>query len=278
MDNIRSLFFKTLISSIAVSVVIGVLVALFGAYERGGKIFATSLTITIAAFSMFVNGIFFEKLIGKILPYAGFILTPVCAIICIAYIWDGVDEEPLGTALTLLGANFFMFPMAIFAERRGARIVPILGVIATLIASAYMILMIWDFRSDNQLTEKIAMTAWTMALTCFYLSLVLLIRLKERFEWSRTAVTIVAWAAFALGAYIIWFEPQGKPIAEWIGRAGIIISIFIAALTVLIPIFHFIDRPEKLVGANAIEEIDAEIERLRGEIERLEAKKASLSA
>lgn len=276
MDNLRSTFLKVLISSIAISVVIGVIVVLFGSYEQGGKIFLTSLTVTVAAFSMFLNGIFFEKLLGKILPYAGFILTPLCALLCIAYIWDGIEEKPLLTVLVILGADFFMLPFAIFAERKSGRIIPIVGAIATLITAGYLILMIWDFRSDNDFNEKVAATAWALAITCFYLSLMLLVNLASKFRWSLIAVQIVSWAAFALGAYVIWFEPQGEVWQEWLGRLAIILSIFIAALTVLIPIFHFISRGEVTKPEDSIERIDAEIERLKAKIEALENEKQEL--
>lgn len=276
MEKLRGIFFKVLIVSIAVSVAIGVAVALFGAYQRGGRVFLTSLTITIAAVSMFVNGILLEKLIGKILPYVGFALTPICAVLCIALVWDGVDEEPVVTALTLLAANFFMLPFAIYHKKRGGLTLPILGVAATVVSAGYIILMFWDIRSENLVWEKIALTAWALAIVSFYLALILLVRLGRRFEWSRMAVSVSAWAAFALLAFVFWFVPRGTTLPEWAGRAAIIISIFIAALTVLIPVFYFLDR-FKTSSTGSIQQIDAEIEKLKLEIEKLESKKTELA-
>jgi hypothetical protein len=90
------------------------------------------------------------------------------------------------------------------------------------------------------------------------------------------AVSVSAWAAFALLAFVFWFVPRGTTLPEWAGRAAIIISIFIAALTVLIPVFYFLDR-FKTSSTGSIQQIDAEIEKLKLEIEKLESKKTELA-
>jgi hypothetical protein len=141
-----------------------------------------------------------------------------------------------------------------------------------------LILLIWDFRSDNWLNEKIFFTSYALAVTCFYLSLMLLVRLLPVFRWTLIAVQIVAWAAFIVASIFIWFEPSAQStFGEFLGKTGIILMIFIAALTVLIPVFHFVSRG-RLGGENdSVEKIDEEIAGLKAKIEELESRKLKLT-
>jgi hypothetical protein len=70
--------------------------------------------------------------------------------------------------------------------------------------------------------------------------------------------------------YLIWTEPDEPE--QLIIRVIGVLSILIAAITVMTPVFH------KLSAGDAeVAEIDAEIEKLKARIEQLEDKKANLA-
>jgi hypothetical protein len=283
--NLKKTFLYLLIASVCLSVVIGILVVLFGTQEQGSRIFLTSLTITVASFSLFLNGIFFERLLGKILPFAGFIITPVCAALCIVHIWEMSNEfRPLATAAILLAANFALYPLAFYRERKGALIIPLLGFLSTLAVTAFVLSMIWDFGTPSETVTRLFYTVYLLALACFYLSLILRVNLAPAFRWSQVATQIVVWLLFGCSAAFIRIsEPLAEtPVEVMLTRAIIILSILVTAFTVLTPVFYFLGSfavktgAGKTGGLKTAAEADREIEGLKFRIAELEEFKARL--
>jgi hypothetical protein len=278
--NLKKTFLYALIASVCLSVVIGILVVLFGTQEQGSRIFLTSLTITVASFSLFLNGIFFERLLGKILPFAGFIITPVCAALCIAHVWEMSNTpRPLATASVLLTANFALYPLAFYHEKKGALIIPLLGFLSTLAVTAFVLSMIWDRETSNETVTRLFYTVYLLALACFYLSFILRVNLSPAFRWSQAATQIVVWLLFSCSAIFVWIS---KPLAEtlvevMLTRSIIILSILVTAFTVLTPVFYFLGSfAVKIGGLKTIAETDREIEELKFRIAELEEFKTRL--
>jgi hypothetical protein len=67
----------------------------------------------------------------------------------------------------------------------------------------------------------------------------------------------------------MWAEPEGSGDLVW--RTLGVLSILLAAVTVMTPVFH------KLSSRDNAESIDLQIERLRDQITALEKQKAELS-
>lgn len=276
--NIRKIFLYAFIGSILASALLGIIVTLTGTYDRNSQILLTALTITTASFSMFLNGIFFERMFGKILPAIGFLLTGIAAVLCIGTIWsDEANYKPLATIIVLLFANFFLFPFAFYYEESKRKLLPVIGSAATIIAALLSVRAIWEF-SKSHFLERTFFVAVVIAVACFYLSLIFLITLSKRYAWTMKAVQITVWTLVGILLWLIIFEPNLQETAqEIVTRVLVILSIIIAALTVMIPIFYRLSRaeldpPEKIT----VEEIEKRIARHKSEIENLEKMKKSI--
>jgi hypothetical protein len=110
------------------------------------------------------------------------------------------------------------------------------------------------------------MSASVLALGCALISLLSLATLDRRFIWSRIAAHVAVWTLTVLLLIIFWAEidPSQNILARTMG----VLSIVIAALTVVTPVFHYLSS----AGDNAAK-IDAEIERLKARIAKLEEQK-----
>lgn len=227
---------------------------------------------------MFLNGIFFERMFGKILPAIGFILAGLAAVLCIGTIWnDDFNYRPLATIIVLLFANFFLFPFAFYYEETKRTFLPLAGSIFTIIAALLSVRAIWQL-PPNKFLERLFFVAVVFAIACFYLSLIFLITLSKKYAWSIKAVQFAVWILVAISLWLIIFEPQlRETTGEIVSRLMIILSIIIAALTVMIPIFYRLSRaelppPEKIT----VEEIEEKIARHKKEIEMLEKMKKNI--
>lgn len=276
--NIKKIFLYTFIASISISAFLGIIATLTGTVEQNSRILLTALTITTASFSMFLNGIFFERMFGKILPAVGFILTGIAAILCVGTIWaDEFNYRPLATIIVLLFANFFLFPFAFYYEESKKPILPLVGSIFTIIAALLSVRAIWAL-PPNKFLERLFFVSVVFAITCFYLSLIFLITLSKRYVWAIKAVQVTVWILVTILLWLIVFEPQLQGTTEEIvSRVLVILAIIIAALTVMIPIFFRLSRaelepPEKIT----IEEIEEKIARHKSQIESLEKMKKNV--
>lgn len=276
--DLKKIFLYIFIGSISLSALLGIAVTLTGTVQQNSRILLTALTITTASFSMFLNGIFFERMFGKILPAVGFILTGIAALLCIGTIWsDSVNYRPLATIIVLLFANFLLFPFAFYYEESKRKILPFAGAGFTIIAALLSVRAIWEF-APNENLRKLFFVALTISIACFYLALIFLITLSKRYAWAMKAVQIAVGALVSLLVWMIIFEPDlSEAFGEIVSRLLVILSIIIAALTVMIPIFYRLSRaeletPEKIT----VEEIEEKIARHKAQIERLEKMKKNI--
>jgi uncharacterized small protein (DUF1192 family) len=129
------------------------------------------------------------------------------------------------------------------------------------------IIMIWQGPIKDDTFVKTLMSATLLSVACSHVSLLSIARLDRRFAWSRVAVYLAVSCLTAFLLYVIWFVHDP---GELVGRIIGVLSIIVAALTVVTPIFH------KLSSEGAkVEEIEARIQKLKAEIANLEKQKAS---
>ncbi|MEQ1644890.1 MAG: hypothetical protein ABL959_15685, partial [Pyrinomonadaceae bacterium] len=131
-------------------------------------------------------------------------------------------------------------------------------------------LIIWNVMDESEIFIKCTATVTLLALSCAHLSLLSLARLDRRFAWTRVAAFVFIAALDAILLFLMWVEPEGT--SDIVSRTIGILSILIASVTVITPVFH------KLSGSESkITEIDAEIVALRAKLAELEARRAVLS-
>ncbi len=213
--NLKRVFLYLLITSVAVSALLGIGVILFGNFgELEVRVLMTTLTVTVTSILGLACGAYFETGRGRNLPLAGIVLS---------------------------------------------------------LASALMVfLIIWNVLDDNDRFIKATLTVVMLAVSCSHLSLLSIARLDRRFAWSRIAAFVFVAVLDAILLYILWFEPTSD--SDVVSRIIGVLSILIASITVITPVFHKLSA-----GGIQIADIDAEILGLQAKITELEAKKAELA-
>jgi uncharacterized membrane protein YoaK (UPF0700 family) len=131
------------------------------------------------------------------------------------------------------------------------------------------IYLIWAGDRGVDAVWKSAATASLLATSFALVCLVSLATLDKRFLWSRYLIYVAVTLLSAILLYILWFEPESS--SDLVARIIAVLSIVIAALTVMTPVFHKLSQKE-----TGVAEIDAEIEKLRARIAELEQKRADL--
>lgn len=184
-----------------------------------------------------------------------------------------LETRILLTTFTITVASILGLACGANLELKRGRILPIVGIFFSITGAFLCMVMIWKAESDAITLGKLTLTAVMIATLCAHLSLISMAWLDTRFKWSYYVVMAADFILTAILLIILWFEPEssGDMTARIIG----VLSIVIAALTIMTPVFHKLSvKPE---SGNELENIDAEIATLRGRIEELERRKAALA-
>jgi len=173
------------------------------------------------------------------------------------------------TTLTVTVTSILGLACGAYLESRRGRAVPIAGIALSIAAALMTFLIIWNVYDRSETFIKATGSVTLLALCCSHLSLLSLARLDKRFAWSQMLAFVAVWLLATILLYLIWFEPAGE--SDLIFRMIGILSIVIAAVTVMTPVFHKLSAKENGVAA-----IDAEIEGMKSRIEELEREKAGM--
>ncbi|MCU0239660.1 MAG: hypothetical protein MUC29_09475 [Pyrinomonadaceae bacterium] len=213
--NVKKLFLYTLIASVALSALIGIIVILVGNFgELEGKVLATTFTIAVTSILGLACGAYLETKQAKILPSVGIIFSIISAIFFFVLIWGGT---------------------------------------------------VWK----EDVFFKSLTTATTFAVACSHLSLISIPKLDSKFQWSKITLHACVWILSAILLWILWVEIYANN--GIVFRLIAVLSIVIAALTIVTPVFYKLSNslPE-------IKQIDEEIARLKNRITELEERKKNI--
>lgn len=180
------------------------------------------------------------------------------------------EMKILLTTLTVTITSILGLACGACLEAKRGKILPYAGIGFAIISAALFIFFIWDGFTNEETLIKIAMSVLILAVSCSHISLLSIARLDKRFLWSRYAVHVSIWSLTAILIYLIWIEKDYS--SDLIPRVLGVLSIIIAALTIVTPIFHKLSRQ-----TTKTEDIDAEIEKLKARIAELELQRAELS-
>ena len=179
------------------------------------------------------------------------------------------EVRVLLTTLTVTVTSILGLACGAYIETGRGRTMPFVGIVLSIVSAIMLFFVIWDVLDDSEIFIKSVVTTSLLAAACSHLSLLSIARLDKRFAWSRIAAFICVGLLSAILLFILWFEPEST--SDVISRVIGVLSILIAAVTVITPVFH------KLSASGlAVADLDAEIEQLRSRITELEAKKADL--
>ncbi|MBS1794469.1 MAG: hypothetical protein JSS81_11475 [Acidobacteria bacterium] len=197
-----------------------------------------------------------------------------CALLGIGVILFGnfgeFETRILLTALTLSVTSILGLACGAYLETGRGRVLPIAGIACAAVSALMWFIVIWKEPTSNDIFAQMLMSVTLIAAACSHLSLLSMAVLDRRFRWSRPAAHATVWLLTAYLLYLIWLEKDfgGDLIPRILG----VLSIVLAALTVLTPVFHFLSRTTPKA-----EEIDAEIARLKARLEELERQKRELA-
>jgi hypothetical protein len=207
-----------------------------------------------------------------------FLYTLIVSVVASALIGIGVllfgdfgdlATRVLMTTFTITLCSILGLACGAYLGAERGRLMPLAGIGFSVLAALIFIFMIWQREMYTDLLGKFAATFSMLATALALLCLVSLARLDGRFIWSRYVVHAAVWLLNGILLYILWFEPQSDSglVARIIG----VLSIIIAALVIMTPVFHWLSR--KVIESD---QIDAEIAQLRRKIEELEQRKDGL--
>lgn len=209
----------------------------------------------------------------KIFLYTLIISVAVSAVLGIGVILLGsfgeLEGRVLITTFTITLTSILGLACGAYYESKKARGLPIVGIAFSLIAAILGIYLIWAPDPRIDAIWKSAATAGLLATSFALLCLVSLATLDKRFAWSRQLIYAAVTLLSAILLFILWFEPESS--GEFVFRLIAVLSIVIAALTVMTPVFHRLSQKE-----TGVAEIDAEIEKLRTRLLELEQKRSEL--
>ena len=206
----------------------------------------------------------------KIFLYTLIISVAISAVLGIGVILFGsfgeLESRVLATTFTITCTSILGLACGAYYESKRARILPLAGIILSIASAVIFIYMIWSEGGQIEAVWKSAATTSLLAASISHISLISLATLDKRFMWSRYTIYVCLSILVTIILYIIWFEPESS--SDFVSRIIGVLSIVIAALTVVTPVFHKLSHKE-----TKADEIDAEIESLRNRIAELEKQK-----
>lgn len=180
-----------------------------------------------------------------------------------------LEVRVLMTTLTVTVTSILGLACGAYYETGRGRSLPLAGIISTIVAALMTFLIIWDVLDDSKIFVKSATTMMMFSVSTSHLSLLSIARLDRRFAWSRIAAFVFVSLLVAILLFLMWFEPAGE--SDVVSRVIGILSILVASVTVITPVFHKLGSTGVTTDA-----IDTEIGRLRDKIEDLERQRRSL--
>lgn len=177
------------------------------------------------------------------------------------------EVRVLMTTLTVTATSILGLACGACYEAGRGRRLPLAGIVLSVISALALFLIIWNVLDDNETYIKTTMTLVIGAIVASHLSLLRLARLDGRFAWTYSFAVVCDVLLASIILYLMWFEPEGE--SDLVFRTIGVLSILIAAVTVVTPVFHRLSASEI-----DPEKIDAEIARLRARIAELEAKRS----
>ena len=180
------------------------------------------------------------------------------------------EIKVLLTTVTITVTSILGLACGAYLETGRGRVIPIAGIIIAVVSCVLWIVLVWHGTVHEDFYAEMLMSLTLLSATCAHISLLSLANLDRQFLWSRYAFHIADWTLTAYLLFLIWND-------KWIDSDSTpriigVLSIIVAALTLVTPIFYKLSAGEATTTS-----IDAEIERLRDQIDLLEAKKATLT-
>src|SRR5215213_3834046 len=180
-----------------------------------------------------------------------------------------LEIKILLTTLTVIVTSILGLACGAYLETGRGKILPLTGISVAVVSSVLWIFLVWNGTIYENFFAKLLLSLTLVAAACSHICLLLLASLDKRFRWSNYAAQIAVWLLTVILLVQIWGSFQNT--TDFVSRIIGVLSIIIAALTIVTPIFHWLSN-----HALAAEDIDAEIARLRARIDALEKQRGEI--
>ena len=167
--------------------------------------------------------------------------------------FGGFEIRVLMTTLTITTTSILGLACGAYLESGKGRLLPVAGIVLSIIAALMCFLIIWDVLDENDAFIKSFLTATLAAAACSHLSLLSLARLDRRFAWTRPAGSICVWLLAAILLYILWVEPEASD--GFVTRILGVLAILVASVTVITPVLHKLSNSQQRTAEQIREEI-----------------------
>jgi hypothetical protein len=171
---------------------------------------------------------------------------------------------------------------AYWATGRG-RLIPAAGIVLSFLAASLVLVGMWG-EYNSEFYWKSAASCSVFAVALGHLALLSMARLAGWFRWSLVAAHAIILLVAGLIVVMILAEPRG----EGIFRLLAVAAILDAAVTLLVPIFHRLSRPEFPSETEPHDDeghaelglavLDAEIAELKDRLAGLEQRRRALAS
>jgi hypothetical protein len=159
---------------------------------------------------------------------------------------------------------------------RGHRILPTAGLVLTVVSACLLLVGMWVEMNSETYWKATASVSF-FAVACAHLSMLFMANLAGSYRWAYlVAYQLILGLAALLTAGIV-FELFSNNEAYW--RLTGVISILVAAITLMIPVFHRMSREEIAKEQSATDPlfaVDEEIASLKKRLLQLESKRRLL--
>jgi hypothetical protein len=159
--------------------------------------------------------------------------------------------------------------------KRGHRVLPTAGLVLTPIAAILLLLGMW-IEIESEFYWKLAGIVAIFAIACAHLSMLFMANLAGAYRWAYLAAYQLVFGLAALVTVGIIFELFEHD-RFWRLTGGV--SILVAAITLLIPVFHYMSR-ELVATTPTVEDplfaVEEEIARTKKHLIELENRRRTL--
>ncbi|HEU4479567.1 MAG TPA: hypothetical protein VFR80_13700 [Pyrinomonadaceae bacterium] len=150
------------------------------------------------------------------------------------------------TTITVSSASICALAAGALWESRSARMLPGIAVVFAILAALLIITGIWT-RINSEEFWKFCATIGVLAIATAQASLISLAQLAPRFLWARIVTLLAIFFLAALIILIIHSNVTGEGLFKTIGAT----AILVAALTIMMPIFHRLSRADIVASAHS---------------------------
>jgi hypothetical protein len=207
------------------------------------------------------------------------LLSAILAILAIlSGTWDWFQVRVLLTTGTIAAASICGLANGAFLATKRGTLLPLAGIAFAMVAAALHIGGIWT-EPHSDLFWRVAAAAAIFAVACAHMALISMARLAPAFKWSVPLAYVVVFDVALLIVLMIMTDFRGD--MGGIFQILAVAAVVDAAITLLVPVFHWLSRgefPEEKRAAthDDADSIDREIVRLKQRIPELERRKAGM--